>query len=168
MSRRPAGGSATRITLRRWARCPEVRRDQVLRTVAAAAGDRAIRSIGVVLVSDRRISELHHRYMNDPEPTDVLTFDLRADGDDAALDGEIVVSMDTARRAAKSLGVRVETEVLRYVAHGVLHLLGYDDHDRSGRSMMRRLENRVLSEIGLVCGSGVRSTGGRGRGRPRA
>lgn len=122
-------------------------RAQVTAGVRTAAGDRPISAISVVLVGDEEIAGLHAQFMDDPTPTDVLTFDLRDDAGAEALEGEIVVSVETAARQARRLRVSPDEEVLRYVIHGVLHLVGYDDHTPGGRRMMRRQENRVLREL---------------------
>lgn len=117
------------------------------RAIEAAAGERPIQSLSVALVSDERITDLHRRYMNDETPTDVLTFDLSDSGSAGPIDGEIVVSVDTARRQAADLGVELREEVLRYVIHGVLHLSGYDDATPGERRRMRREEDRVLEVV---------------------
>lgn len=84
--------------------------------------------------------------MDDPNPTDVLTFDLRDDDSDA-IEGEIVVSVDTARYQADHRGLDLRDELLRYVIHGVLHLNGLDDHTTAGRRQMRKAENDVLRTL---------------------
>jgi probable rRNA maturation factor len=84
--------------------------------------------------------------MNDPSPTDVLTFDLR-EAPNAPLEGDVAVSVDTARREAAARGLPVARELLRYVIHGTLHLIGYDDRTPALRSKMRRAENRILRRL---------------------
>jgi probable rRNA maturation factor len=121
----------------------------VLRAVKLAAGVRKIHSLSIVLVSDDEMGVLHAQYMGDPSPTDVLTFDLRDDADAEALDGEVVVSVDTAAREARLRKLPEAQEGLRYIVHGVLHLVGYDDHTPRGRRAMRRREDEVLAELGL-------------------
>jgi probable rRNA maturation factor len=101
----------------------------------------------VAVVDDRRIAALHERFMGDDRPTDVLTFDLRDDPEADVIEGEIVVSADTARREARRRGLSPDEELLRYVIHGVLHLCGLDDHTPAERRRMRREENRVLGRL---------------------
>lgn len=93
------------------------------------------------------MADLHGRFMNDPSPTDVLTFDLRGDGRARHIDGEIVVSTDTALREATRRNLRPKDELLRYVVHGVLHLLGMDDRTADQRRAMRRAEDEVLRQV---------------------
>jgi len=103
----------------------------------------------VVLVDDDAIADLHERFMGLPGPTDVLTFDLRDDPDQAEIEGEITISVDTARRQARQYRAGQTEELLRYVIHGVLHLSGYDDDTPARRRRMRREENRVLELLGI-------------------
>lgn len=120
---------------------------QIRRAVRSALNGRSARSISVAIVDDACIASLHQRYLDDPRSTDVLTFDLRDDPADPILEGEIVVSAETARREAGRRRLPEAEELLRYVIHGTLHLSGYDDRTTSGRSQMRRMEDRVLAGL---------------------
>jgi probable rRNA maturation factor len=103
--------------------------------------------VSVVLVGDEAIADLHGRFLGDPRPTDVLTFDLRDDSRADTLEGEIIISVETARRHARRLRIDAADEILRCCVHGVLHLLGYDDRTPAGRRQMRRAENRLLASL---------------------
>jgi len=116
--------------------------------VRAALADRQITSLGVVVVDDAIMAGLHERYFNDRRPTDVISFDLRDEPASKAIEGEIVVSAQTARRAAKDLGLTQRQEVLRYAIHGALHLAGYDDRTPALRRRMRQREDEVLAALG--------------------
>ncbi len=121
---------------------------RIRQAVQAALSGRAIESISVAVVDDATIAGLHERFMGLSGPTDVLSFDLRDDAAVEAIEGEIVVSADTARAVAARLGLGQKQEVLRYVIHGALHLAGWDDASVGQRSRMRREEDRVLGAIG--------------------
>jgi len=121
---------------------------QLRRAVRAALADRQIASLGVVVVDDAIMAGLHERYFNDRRPTDVISFDLRDEPASKAIEGEIVVSAQTARRAAKDLGLTQRQEVLRYAIHGALHLAGYDDPTPAKRKRMRQREDEVLAALG--------------------
>ena len=144
-----ARGSGT-ISVRRLAGAPEVRRRDVIRAVRCAAGGQPIRSISIVLAGDDTLARLHQQYMNDPTPTDVLTFDLRDEAAREGIEGEVVVSVDTARREAKRRRLPAAQEILRYVIHGMLHLLEYDDATPPGRRRMRAREDAILSELHIT------------------
>lgn len=130
------------------ARTAKVTVPAIRRAVRAALSGHRIAGISVAIVDDSIIAELHERYMQNPQPTDVLTFDLRDDPATSEIEGEIVLSAETARKAARSLGLSEGQEVLRYAIHGALHLAGWNDRTLGERAKMRREEDRVLGEIG--------------------
>lgn len=116
---------------------------EALRRFCARALQECLRSNGglhrlpeitVVLVSDRKISELHRRFMNVPGPTDVITF----------RHGEIFVSTETARRQARQFGTTTADEIKLYIAHGLLHLHGYDDKTSAAARAMARAQERIV------------------------
>lgn len=137
------------ITIRRMMRVSGLPRTRLLRAVRIAAGERRIGELSVVLAGDEVLADLHLRFMDDPSPTDVLTFDLSdAPADPTApIAGEVVVSVDTARREARRRKIAEHLEVLRYVVHGVLHLTGMDDATPALRRQMRRAEDAVLAAL---------------------
>jgi probable rRNA maturation factor len=141
--------SSSRILVTRRARAGGVPKPQVVRAVRLAAGVRRIDGISVVLADDATLSRLHGQFMGDPAPTDVLTFDLREDPAElaSAIDGEVIVSVETAAREARRRRIPLLQEVLRYVIHGTLHLVGYDDRTAAQRRRMRVAENRILREL---------------------
>jgi len=121
---------------------------------AAAACRRALelvlpgRDVVVALVDDRTIARLHGEVLDDPTPTDVLSFPH----------GEIVASGETARREARARGLDPVHELVLYVVHGALHLKGHRDGNARDRRRMREAERRVLARLGMgdVFGAPVR------------
>jgi probable rRNA maturation factor len=103
--------------------------------------------ISVAVVDDAAIQELNRRYLRHDEPTDVLSFLLERAQD--RLEGEIVVSADTARRTAPRFGWSAADELLFYVVHGTLHLVGYDDQTPGDRARMRARERECLARFGV-------------------
>jgi probable rRNA maturation factor len=104
----------------------------------------------LLLVDDRRIARLHDEWLGIPGPTDVLTFGPAAQAPaDGVLRGDIVASVETARRAAREVGWQPRHELAYYVIHGILHLVGYDDHDPADRRAMRARERVLLAAAGL-------------------
>ena len=114
----------------------------------------AIRSarISVAIVNDQRIAALHKTYLGQKRTTDVLTFDLSTDptttSPDEPLDGEIVISAETALRCASAKGHSVEAEIALYAVHGTLHLLGLDDSTPKKARHMHALEDDILTAVG--------------------
>ena len=86
------------------------------------------------------MSEIHGRLMNDPAPTDILTLDY---GDGIA---ELFISLDMARRQARDHGNTFDRELELYLAHGLLHLSGYNDHTRAQTRRMRSAETKLLND----------------------
>ena len=109
-------------------------------------------AISVAVVTDAHIARLHKEFMDDENPTDVLTFDMSeapSDGKSPVLDGEIVVSAETAMRLAGERGHSVEAELALYAVHGILHLVGLDDTDEQKSQEMHRVENEILTQAGV-------------------
>jgi len=93
--------------------------------------------IGVVLVSDRKICELHREFMRLSTPTDVITFQH----------GEIVLSVDTAARQAAEHATSLAGELKLYLLHGLLHLRGYDDRTPDARRTMMAVQTRLFARL---------------------
>jgi len=104
--------------------------------------------VSVVLVDDQQIALLNEEYLQHSGPTDVLSFNL-TDPWDQGVDGELIVSTETAEREAAARGHDPAAEVLLYLVHGTLHLTGMDDADAGGARSMHELEDRILSEMGI-------------------
>jgi probable rRNA maturation factor len=98
---------------------------------------RALSEISVILVSDRRIAEIHQQFMNEPDSTDVITFQH----------GDIVISAETAKRQARQFGTTVAHELRLYVVHGLLHLCGFDDKTSAGAAEMKRVQERIVRSL---------------------
>jgi probable rRNA maturation factor len=91
--------------------------------------------LSVLLVSDAEMQRLNRDWRGKDRPTDVLAF-AQGEGGGAApagLLGDVVISVDTARRQARSGRRPLGREAERLIVHGLLHLLGYD-HERSARA----------------------------------
>lgn len=130
---------------RRLLAAPEVRR---IVDAALAFGGRAGLAVAVIFVDDAFLCALHERFLGDPSATDVITFDLGESDTDDGVACEIYVSVDCARRVAQRRGEPVERELALYLAHGALHLCGFDDHERGDRRRMRAAEAHVLRALG--------------------
>ncbi len=115
----------------------------------ALAAERAAHlDVSVAIVSDAEIHELNRRHLAHDWPTDVITFPLRDEGDPDALLGEVVVSADRARAEARARRIDPREELCRYVVHGCLHLLGYDDREPRAAARMRRRQEAILANLG--------------------
>jgi probable rRNA maturation factor len=117
---------------------------QVLKQAGIRTGE-----ISIAVVTDERIHELNRQYLQHDYPTDVLSFVLDHDPAAGRLDGQIIVSADYAAREAQRFGWTVEDELLLYVIHGSLHLVGHDDQSPAGSAAMRAAETQHLASFGL-------------------
>jgi probable rRNA maturation factor len=121
------------------------------RTLTRAA-ERALRALGregggveIMLVDDTEIRRLNRVFRGVGRRTDVLAFPLEVAEAPGGLVGQVVISVDTARRQARRLGVPLGLELQLLVTHGVLHLIGYDDRDPIEAHLMHRRERELLS-----------------------
>ena len=97
--------------------------------------------LSIAFVSDAEIAKVHAEFMDDPSPTDVITFPAQPEMKSA---GEIIVSVDHARSRAHELGEPFSRELSLYLIHGWLHLAGYNDGVESDRAEMRNAEQKAL------------------------
>ena len=104
--------------------------------------------VGLVLVDDERIQEMNLRFRGYDRSTDVLTFAEDGEG----LDGEIIISVESAERQARDAGHPAESELAWLVAHSVLHLAGMDDETEDGLNAMLLEQRAIMVELGIkVC-----------------
>jgi probable rRNA maturation factor len=104
-------------------------------------------AISLAVVDDETIRELNRRHLEHDWPTDVLSFVLEDSGDN--LEGEVILSADTAATAADEFGHSAADEQLLYVIHGMLHLVGYDDKAEADARVMRAAEAHYLEQFGV-------------------
>lgn len=125
--------------------------DEVIRNAIEAVlnrhGRRTAR-IGVAIVDDEEMAAAHQQYLNEPGTTDVITFDLSDDESDD-VEGELMVCIDVARREAESRGHGIAAELVLYVVHGLLHLLGYDDKTDEGFARIHAMEDELMESLGF-------------------
>lgn len=108
--------------------------------------------VRVRVVADPEMSAAHLEYAEVEGTTDVLTFDMSEptpDGTRMELDVDVLACLDEAVRQAERRGHPARCEVLLYVVHGMLHCLGFDDHDDDEYARMHAEEDRVLEAIGV-------------------
>lgn len=94
-------------------------------------------------VNDLEMAQLHETWLGDLSPTDILTFAY--DPEDGAQGGDIVISLDTAARNATDAGWRLSDELHFLMLHGLLHVLGWDDHSATYRAAMLERQQELLA-----------------------
>jgi rRNA maturation RNase YbeY len=105
-------------------------------------------TLNIIFVDDKTIQEINKKFLNHDYPTDVISFDLSDDFDDEKI-SEIYISVDRAIEQAKVYKVTTENEIARLVAHGLLHLAGYNDSTKSEKLKMRRKESYYIKRAGF-------------------
>lgn len=103
------------------------------------------RELSVLLVDDSEIRELNRKYLGRDRPTNVLAFPM--EGPQPFPLGDVVISTETAEREARERGVSLEEEMALLLAHGVLHLIGYDHEGDKEEALMRVKEEEILRVI---------------------
>ena len=105
------------------------------------AGASANYDLSIVLVNDGAMAKLNAQYHATSGPTDILSFDY-GEGQ-----GELIISVEHVIANARRFRTTPARELARYVAHGILHLHGYDDRAPRQRTRMRTAERRLLNRI---------------------
>ena len=106
------------------------------------------RELSIYFVTERRICDLHNQFFNDPTPTDCISFPI-----DSQLLGEVFVCPKTALSYSTKHDKDPHEEVVLYVIHGILHLLGYDDLEPSQRRTMRKKEKSCMAHCKTIIDS---------------
>lgn len=103
----------------------------------------------IAVVESEPMHEMNVQFLGHDYPTDVLAFALEDDLDRGRLEGNIVVCSDVAVECAADVGWAPEEELLLYVIHGALHLVGYDDHSPEDAPIMHKKEREYLNYVGV-------------------
>ncbi|MGD1086132.1 MAG: rRNA maturation RNase YbeY [Verrucomicrobiota bacterium] len=116
--------------------------------ISPAEGFPASGRLGVHLINAKEMTRLNEEFLGHAGSTDVITFNYQEGTEEKGLlDGEIFISVDDAVACAPRFRTRWQSELVRYLAHGVLHLQGYDDDRPAARRKMKKLENRLLKQL---------------------
>jgi probable rRNA maturation factor len=105
-------------------------------------------TLSLVFVSNQKIKVLNKKYLKRDHATDVLAFDLTDRAHQkkktSEVTADIFISTDSAIQNSKKYRTNLDEEIVLYVIHGILHLLGYDDHDPQKTKKMRNKERKLL------------------------
>ena len=102
--------------------------------------------LSIAFVDNEEIKRLNERFLGSNEVTDVIAFPLNNKED--ILSGEIVISVETAVEVANRKKSNVEGEIILYLVHGILHLLGYNDNNKKKAKIMHEKESEILAFLG--------------------
>ncbi len=108
------------------------------------------KEVSMVLVDNKTIKELNEKFRGISEVTDVLAFPLGGEFvSTKSLLGEIAISVERAKEAAREGGHQLKEELALLVVHGILHLLGYADEKKRDQEIMRDKEGKILESLGI-------------------
>ena len=96
-----------------------------------------LEEIEFTIIGDEEMCRVHEEFLNDPTPTDVITFHH----------GEVLVSADTAVRQGAEHGQSLDQELALYLIHGLMHLSGWDDHEESEAKEMAQKQENILKRV---------------------
>ena len=115
--------------------------------LAAESEIRRIGNISIIFCSDNYVLDINQKYLQHDYFTDIITFDY-CEGD--RLSGDLFISVDSVRENSVEFGTEFKDELNRVIIHGLLHLVGYDDHTEKDIKLMRSKENYYLSLRALL------------------
>ncbi len=123
-------------------RVPRKKLAALMEFVARQEGIR-LAEVDLAVVDSRQIASLNRNYLRHAGPTDVLSFDL-SEADGQGIRSQLVVCGDVAVRQAQTHGQAPQRELMLYVVHGLLHLMGYEDQTVRGAARMHAREEEIL------------------------
>ena len=108
---------------------------------------RRIGNISIIFCSDNYVLDINQKFLQHDYFTDIITFNYN---EDDKISGDLFISIDSVRENSLEFGIDFNDELNRVIVHGILHLIGYDDHSEEEITEMRAKENYYLSLRNLV------------------
>jgi probable rRNA maturation factor len=109
--------------------------------------------LSIVFVNDQIMKEINYQFRGKNSTTDVLTFPLNEKLNDTYLLGEIIISIDKAKKDAQLFGITLFREIMILLIHGITHLLGFDHETDQQEDSMKSIENLLINQISLAEGA---------------
>jgi len=142
MPKRRAKPKVLISSTQRAVRVPRKKLSELVAFVARREGLR-VAEVDLAIVASREMAGLNRRYLARAGATDVLSFDL-SEAPRGGLSAQVVVCGDVAAAQAAARGLAVQRELMLYVVHGLLHLMGYEDASIRGAAKMHAREEELL------------------------
>lgn len=102
-----------------------------------------VKKLQLIFCSDEELLLLNKEYLDHDTLTDIITFPYHEPGN--PIEGELYISLDRVNENAADMGLEPREELDRVIAHGLLHMIGYQDHTKAQKEVMRRQENYCLT-----------------------
>jgi probable rRNA maturation factor len=125
-------------------RVPRKRIVELVELIDSAESELSL--VDIAFLDEEEIARCNREYLSHQGPTDVISFDL-SEPDDERLSVQLLICGPVAKAQAKQHGQPITREVLRYVAHGLLHQMGYDDQDAHSAARMHAREDELLEKL---------------------
>jgi probable rRNA maturation factor len=103
--------------------------------------------VNIIFTSDTYLLEINKKYLNHNYFTDIITFNYN---EGINISGDIYISIETVRNNASLYSVAFLNELHRVIIHGILHLLGYNDHTDNEIILMRKMEDNALEQLSIL------------------
>jgi len=108
----------------------------------------SIETLTINFISADTILTINKHYLNHHHTTDIITFNYS--GNQVHLDGELFISIEDSRNNSHIYGCTHDSELFRLIAHGILHLMGYDDITVSQKRKMKKIENLLVTKHEMI------------------
>ena len=110
-------------------------------TEVAKLEKKKIGDLNIIFYNDKQLLEINKQYLNHDTLTDIITFDY---SENALISGDIFISVERVKENAENFNVSFEEELMRVMAHGILHLCGYKDNNNNEKLLMKQKEEEAL------------------------
>ena len=121
-----------------------------LKDVSALHSQRKLEELSYIFCSDEYLLNMNKEYLQHDYYTDIITFDNSDEMADCPIIGEMYISIDRVTENASHLNIPVEQEIYRVLVHGLLHLLGFDDHTPEDIAEIRKAEEEALTLLKTI------------------
>jgi rRNA maturation RNase YbeY len=125
----------------------DIRRINSLVKEIISRENKKLGEIQIVFLKDEEILEINKNFLKHNYFTDVITFNYNTKD---KICGDVCISVESVARNAIRYKVSYNKELLRVIAHGVLHLVGYEDNDKESKGKMRKKENFYMKLLDLL------------------
>lgn len=119
---------------------PEKKKEWLRKTITHEG--KRVGDINYILCSDEFLEKINWQFLQHDTLTDIITFSNSTN--DSIISGDIYISLDRVRSNAQELALPFDTELERVLIHGILHLVGYNDHSPDEKRQMRAKEDYYL------------------------